>query len=106
MGAALHVPFARLNDWPSGLVQVRAAGFTIAALTPRESAESLALFARRPRPDRMALLVGTEGSGLSARIEAAADHRVRIPISDVVDSLNVAVAVGIALHALRDPHLA
>jgi len=105
MGAALRVPFARLDDWPS-LVQVRAAGFTIAALTPREPSEPLSAFSQRLRAERTALLVGTEGAGLSAAVEAAADHRVRIPISGAVDSLNVAVAVGIALNALRDPHRA
>src|SRR5262245_37068762 len=105
MGAVLRVPFARLDEWPSALAEVRAAGFTIAALTPREPAEELGLFARRPR-GRLAWLVGTEGAGLSDAVEAAADHRVRIPISDAVDSLNVAVAVGIALHAFGDPHLA
>ena len=102
MGAALRVPFARLDDWPAALAQVRAAGFTIAALTPREPSEPLSAFSQRPRVARTALLVGTEGAGLSAAVEAAADHRVRIPISDTVDSLNVAVAVGIALHALRE----
>lgn len=102
MGAALRVPFTRLDDWPSALADVRAAGFTIAALTPREPAETLALFRRRPRAARLAWLVGTEGAGLSAAAEAAADHRVRIPISEAVDSLNVAVAVGIALQALCD----
>ena len=50
---------------------------------------------------RLALIVGTEGAGLSAAAESAADHRVRIPISSEVDSLNLASAVGIALYALR-----
>jgi tRNA G18 (ribose-2'-O)-methylase SpoU len=103
MGAALRVPFARLDEWPAALGEIRAAGFTLAALTPREPAESLSAFSQRPRAERIALLVGTEGAGLSAAAEGAADHRVRIPTSDAVDSLNVAVAVGIALHALRDP---
>jgi tRNA G18 (ribose-2'-O)-methylase SpoU len=101
MGAALRVPFARFSEWPSDLVEVRAAGFTLAALTPREPSESIAVFSQRRRHAPLALLVGTEGHGLSAAVEAAADYRVRIPISDTVDSLNVAVAVGIALHALR-----
>ena len=57
-------------------------------------------FAARPRASRMALMVGTEGAGLTPAAEAAADHRVRIPVDDGVDSLNLAVAVGIALHAL------
>ena len=103
MGAVLGVPFARAAgaDWPEVLTRVRAAGFTIAALTPREPSETLEIFAARPRPDRVALIVGTEGAGLTAAVEAAADNRVRIPIAGGVDSLNLAVATGIALHAIR-----
>jgi len=99
MGAALRVPFVRAGDWPAVLSQVRAAGFTIVALTPREPSERLDLF--RSRPDRVALVVGTEGAGLTPSVEAMADHRVRIPTSDGVDSLNLAVATGIALYELR-----
>jgi len=102
MGAVLRVPFARLDEWPSVLAEVRAAGFTMAALTPREPAETLGLFSERPRAGPLAWLVGTEGAGLSDAVEAAADYRVRIPISRAVDSLNIAVAVGIALHAIGD----
>jgi tRNA G18 (ribose-2'-O)-methylase SpoU len=101
MGAALRVPFARASDWPGALSQLRAAGFTIVALTPREPAESLAAFCARPRPDRVALVIGTEGAGLSPSVEAIADYRVRIPTSAGVDSLNLAVAAGIALYGLR-----
>ena len=103
MGATLRVPFARADaeDWPGVLTRVRAAGFTIAALTPRDPSETLEAFAGRPRAPRLALIVGSEGAGLTPAVEAAADYRVRIPISDGVDSLNVAVAAGIALHALR-----
>jgi tRNA G18 (ribose-2'-O)-methylase SpoU len=102
MGATLRVPFARAGakDWPGVLTRVRAAGFTIVALTPREPSETLDAFSVRPRAPRVALVVGTEGAGLMPAVEAAADYRVRIPISAGVDSLNVAVAVGIALHAL------
>jgi len=80
---------------------MRARGFSIVALTPREPSEPLDLFAARPRPPRIALVVGTEGAGLAPSIEAAADARVRIPTHGAVDSLNLAVAVGIALYALR-----
>ena len=48
----------------------------------------------------LALLVGSEGLGLSDGAIALADHRVCIPIRDAVDSLNLSVAVGIALHRL------
>ncbi len=111
MGAALQVPFARAGDedWPAVLMRVRAAAFTIVALTPREPSETLEEFAARcdregppeGRPSRLALIVGSEAAGLTPAVEAAADHRVRIPITDRVDSLNLAVAAGIALHALR-----
>jgi tRNA G18 (ribose-2'-O)-methylase SpoU len=103
MASVLRVPFARADAWPHVLSDVRAAGFTIVALTPREPSEPLDAFARRRSSQRLALVAGTEGTGLSAAVEATADYRVRIPISDRVDSLNVAVAVGIALHALRRP---
>jgi tRNA G18 (ribose-2'-O)-methylase SpoU len=108
MGAALRVPFARAEEWPEALALVRAAGFTIVALTPREPSEALDAFAARrrdshagPAANRMAIVAGTEGAGLTSDVETAADYRVRIPISAEVDSLNLAVAVGIALHALR-----
>src|SRR5205085_1839707 len=103
MGAALRVPYARTepHDWPGVLVRVRTAGFTLVALTPREPSETLARFATRPRVARLALIVGTEGAGLTSEVEAAADVRVRIPICDGVDSLNLAVATGIALYELR-----
>ena len=102
MGAALSVSFARVDegDWPEVLVRVRAAGATIVALTPREPSETLDAFAARPRPPRIARLLGAEDGGLSPAVEAAADYRVRIPIDDRVDSLNLAVAAGIALYRL------
>jgi tRNA G18 (ribose-2'-O)-methylase SpoU len=102
MGATLRVPFARAgaDEWPGVLTRVRSAGFTIVALTPREPADTLGVFAARPRTPRIALIVGTEGAGLTEAAEAAADVRVRIPISGAVDSLNVATAAAIALYAL------
>jgi tRNA G18 (ribose-2'-O)-methylase SpoU len=100
MAATLRVPYAWIEDWPDGLDDLRARGFAIVALTPRQPSVSLAAFAASPRPLRIALLVGTEGDGLTAGAEAAADTRLRIPIAPAVDSLNLAVAVGIALHQL------
>ena len=101
MAATLRVPFARFDQWPAALSCVRAHGFTVVALTPREPSESLDAFASRPRPEKLAILVGTEGAGLTPAVEAAADARVRIPIREDVDSLNLAVAVGIALYRLH-----
>ena len=100
MAATLRVPFSRVDDWAAALALLRAAGFAIVALTPREPAEDLAAFAARPRPGRVALLIGAEGAGLTSESEAAADYRVRIPIRPDVDSLNLAVACGIALERL------
>jgi tRNA G18 (ribose-2'-O)-methylase SpoU len=103
MGATLQVPYARAgaDEWPGAIAGVRSAGFRIVALTPRATAETLEAFAVRPHAARIALLVGTEGAGLTAEAEAMADDRVRIPIDAAVDSLNLAVAAGIALYALR-----
>jgi tRNA G18 (ribose-2'-O)-methylase SpoU len=103
MGAVLRVPFARADDWPAALQALRVEGFTIVALTPREASETLDVFASRAVGVRVALLVGAEGAGLTPSVESAADVRVRIPIANGVDSLNVAVAAGIALYALRGP---
>ena len=100
MAATLRVPFARIEPWPRRLLDLRARGFTLVALTPREPALALDGFARTTRPDRLVLLVGTEGSGLSPAVERAADVRVRIPMRAAVDSLNLAVATGIALSRL------
>ena len=99
MGATIRVPFSRIDEWPSGLADLRATGFTVVALTPRRPAQTLDQFAAG-RPARLALLVGTEGAGLSEEAGAFADARVRIPIGEGVDSLNLSVATGIALARL------
>jgi tRNA G18 (ribose-2'-O)-methylase SpoU len=100
MAATLQVPFARLERWPEELSMLKANGFTLAALTPRGDGTTVDEFNARSHPSRIAILVGTEGAGLSAAAEAIADHRVRIPISSRIDSLNLAVAAGIALSRL------
>jgi tRNA G18 (ribose-2'-O)-methylase SpoU len=100
MAATLRVPFARLDSWPDGLADVRACGFTLVALTPRVPSHTLDDFVHASRPSRLALLVGTEGAGLSEAAESMADVRVRVPISSAVNSLNLAVATGIVLSRL------
>jgi tRNA G18 (ribose-2'-O)-methylase SpoU len=97
MGAVLQVPYARLSDWRDGLAGLRAAGFRLLALTPDPAAVPIADV---PPPGRLALLIGTEGTGLSDRWAAAADQAVRIPMSGGVDSLNVAAAAAIACYLL------
>jgi tRNA G18 (ribose-2'-O)-methylase SpoU len=100
MGTVLRTPYARATDWPSDLDAIKGEGFTVVALTPRENAVDLSTCAR---PQRVALVVGSEGSGLTATTEAISDVRARIPISAAVDSLNVATATGIALHYFTTP---
>lgn len=97
MGHALRVPFSVLEDWPAGLAAVRHAGFSLIALTPDPGATPIDQVPPIARP---ALLVGSEGYGLSQAALLAADLRVRIPMAAGVDSLNASVASAIALHRL------
>ncbi|MFI8188886.1 TrmH family RNA methyltransferase [Streptomyces sp. NPDC085946] len=99
MGAVFSVPYARLDTWPGDLQQVREAGFALLALTPDERAVSLDEAAPH-RMDRVALMLGAEGDGLSARALKAADTWVRIPMSHGVDSLNVGAAAAVAFYAV------
>ncbi len=99
MAATLRLPFTRLEGWPGGLRPLRDAGFTLIALTPSASAMDIDAVAAA-RPERMVLMFGSEGDGLSREALETADLRVRIPIEPRGDSLNVAVAAGIALHRL------
>jgi tRNA G18 (ribose-2'-O)-methylase SpoU len=101
MGAALRLPFARATSWPNELMGLRERGFQIVALTPAASATPLPAFAAASSSeDRLILMVGAEGPGLTPTALDAADVHVRIPIADSVDSLNVVVAAGIALASL------
>jgi tRNA G18 (ribose-2'-O)-methylase SpoU len=102
MGAVLAIPYARMFDWRGGLAEIRAAGFALLALTPDQSAVPLD---RLAPAGRAALLLGTEGDGLSSRWLAEADAAVCIPMSAGamalgVDSLNVVAAAAIACHEL------
>ncbi len=100
MGSVLRTAYARLNTWPGDLATVKAAGFTIVALTPRDHALDLSAC---PRPERMALVVGTEGPGLTTAAEQMADICARISTTGHVDSLNLATATGIGLHHFSRP---
>jgi len=99
MAATLRVPFVRLEPWLDGLASIRAGGCELVALTPSPDAVDLADYAPRAG-NRLVMLAGAEGSGLSEATLAAADVRVRIPVDPRADSLNVVTAAGIALHAL------
>jgi len=99
MGAVFSVPYARLGSWPHGLESVREAGFSLLALTPEADAVPLDDVAAHRR-ERVALLLGAEGDGLTARALGAADERVRIPMAHGVDSLNVGAAAAVAFYAV------
>jgi tRNA G18 (ribose-2'-O)-methylase SpoU len=104
MGGSLCLPFARAARWPEALGSLRELGYEILALDPGEGGialDRLAFEGEFEFDGPIALLLGTEGEGLSDEAIAAADRRVRIEMESGVDSLNVAVASGIALHALR-----
>jgi tRNA G18 (ribose-2'-O)-methylase SpoU len=101
LGHVLRVPFARVgvDEWPTILDDLRRDGLAVLALTPAPDAPALAAVVAQ-LPDRIAVLVGAEGPGLSAAAMASADHRVRIPMTPGTDSVNVATAAAIALAAL------
>ncbi|MQA83749.1 MAG: rRNA methyltransferase [Streptosporangiales bacterium] len=102
MGAVFAVPYARMTSWYDGLEELRAAGFRLLALTPDQSAVPMD---KAPMGEQVALLLGTEGDGLSSRWVQEADEAVCIPMSAGamalgVDSLNVVAAAAIACHNL------
>ena len=100
MGAVFSVPYARVDSWYDGVEQLRSAGFTTVALTP--AADAVAVEEAVAGRDRLALLVGTEGHGLSRRWMASADVRAVIPMAVGVDSLNVAAATAVACYVARN----
>jgi tRNA G18 (ribose-2'-O)-methylase SpoU len=104
MGAVFAVPWARMTDWYGGLGDLRAAGFRLLALTPDQAAAPAGA-ALGAAGDRLALLLGTEGDGLSSRWRHEADQAVCIPMHPAaqrrgVDSLNVVAAAAVACHLL------
>ncbi|MBF6334196.1 TrmH family RNA methyltransferase [Nocardia transvalensis] len=95
MGHVLRVPFARLPRWPDDLELLRDKGFQIIALTPNPAAATLA---KAMTGDRVALLLGAEGPGLTEEAMCATDVRARIPMTPGTDSLNVATAAAMAFY--------
>ncbi|EYR62476.1 rRNA methyltransferase [Actinotalea ferrariae CF5-4] len=100
MGTVFQVPWTRVDPWPEGIRTLRDAGFVTAALALAQDALSLDELADDP-PDRLALVLGTEGDGLRPSTVAGADAVVRIPMAGGVDSLNVAAAAAVAFWATR-----
>lgn len=98
MGHALLVPYARAAGWPGELETLRDNGFRLLAMTPHGSACALAEAMTAARDDRVAVLVGAEGPGLTPATLRCSDVRVRIPMSRGTDSLNVATAAALAFY--------
>jgi tRNA G18 (ribose-2'-O)-methylase SpoU len=98
MGHALLVPYARAADWPTDLKALRQNGFRLLAMTPNSDATPLPEAMASVRHDRVAVLVGAEGPGLSRAVLQASDLRVRVPMSRGTDSLNVATAAALAFY--------
>jgi len=101
MGTVFQVPWTHLDAWPGpGLARLRAMGFRTAALALRDDAVCIDDPALAGA-EKLALVLGTEGDGLSVETIAACDWTVRIPMSHGVDSLNVAAAGAVAFWATR-----
>jgi tRNA G18 (ribose-2'-O)-methylase SpoU len=95
MGHVLRVPFASVPDWPRGLSRLRDRGFQLISLTPNPSAIPLA---DAMTGDKVAVLLGAEGPGLTEHAMRATDIRARIPMAPGTDSLNVATAAAMAFY--------
>ncbi|WP_193605462.1 TrmH family RNA methyltransferase [Nocardioides dongkuii] len=96
MGAVFTMPWTRLPDWYDALPSLSAAGFTTVALTLADDATEIEHAVAGL--DKVALVLGSEGHGLSARWEQAADRRAIIPMAAGIDSLNVAAATAVACY--------
>lgn len=100
MGTVFQVPWARLENWPADLAVLRDHGFTVAAMELTDDAVDVDELAAR-NPEKLALVLGTEGAGMSPETLAAVDLAVKIPMRPGVDSLNVAAASAVAFWELR-----
>jgi tRNA G18 (ribose-2'-O)-methylase SpoU len=96
MGAVFSVPYARMGQWYDGPEELRRAGFETVALTP--AADAVDIEAAVRGVDKVALLMGSEGPGLSRRWIETADRRAVIPMAAGIDSLNVAAATAVACY--------
>jgi tRNA G18 (ribose-2'-O)-methylase SpoU len=99
MGAVLSIPYARMTRWYDGPDELRSSGFRLLALTPSADAVPLDQVAQL---DRFAVVLGSEGQGLSRRWLSEADVGVTIPMRAGIDSLNVAAAAAVAFYVLGD----
>lgn len=115
MGTVFQVPWTRIGGddkhyWPfTGMRELHGLGFTTVAMALEDDSISLAELVRRlnntetesDHIDKLALIFGTEGDGLSHHTISRADLTVKIPMSHGVDSLNVAASSAVAFYATR-----
>lgn len=97
MGAVFSLPWTRVVAWHDAMDMLREAGFTTVALSLDDEAVDISTVSASARS---ALVVGSEGPGLSARWQQSAQLRARIPMAVGIDSLNVAAAAAVAAYAL------
>jgi 23S rRNA (guanosine2251-2'-O)-methyltransferase len=99
-GALLHLPVVEVANIPRAMERLRDRGFWAVGLA---ADAELDLFDHRPPVGPVAVVLGSEGSGLSRLVAEACDERVRIPLRGRVGSLNVSVAAGLALFRYSPP---
>ncbi|WP_062202475.1 TrmH family RNA methyltransferase [Demequina salsinemoris] len=100
MGTVFQVPWTRAEEWPGDLQVLRDAGFVVAGLALADDAVTLDEFSALGH-ERVAILMGAEGDGLSRAALRSVDAVVTIPMAGGVDSLNVAAASAVAMWELR-----
>ncbi|GAB3583757.1 TrmH family RNA methyltransferase [Calidifontibacter terrae] len=100
MGTVFQVPWTRIDPWPQAIGELRESGWYVGALALDDGARTLDELAA-DLPERLCLVLGAEGDGLSRRTVASSDAAVCIPMAGGVDSLNVAAACAVALWATR-----
>ncbi|MFD1150788.1 TrmH family RNA methyltransferase [Saccharothrix hoggarensis] len=100
MGTVFQVPWTRIDPWPSGIDQLKAAGYVVSGMTLGDGAITLDELVAEDH-DNLALVFGTEGHGLEPQTEKVLDRRVTIPMAGGIDSLNVAASSAVAFYATR-----
>lgn len=100
MGTVFQVPWTRIESWPQGLEELQGAGYVVAGMTLGDGAITLDELVAEDH-ERVAVVFGTEGHGISRSADRRLDRRVTIPMMGGVDSLNVAASSAVAFYAMR-----
>jgi len=95
MGTVFNIKWARFENYGDLALALRSANFDVLALTPLPEARSIRSWGPG---ERSALILGTEGDGLSTNAHEMATQELRIPMSSGIDSLNVSAAAAVALY--------